>query len=128
MLQTFQSIDAICIDGDGLKWFNWLYLQVTQAVETRVAAGGFSDPASLVELDVQFARLYLGAVEAFLTVMANSWVGSLRWGKKPARGTASFAAVPNLRSDLNLHRKQTARSVGPKQRQKRCGWPKYVHL
>jgi hypothetical protein len=29
--QTMQTIDAICVDGDGLKWFNWLYLQVTQA-------------------------------------------------------------------------------------------------
>jgi uncharacterized protein DUF5995 len=67
VLQTFQSIDAICIDGDGLKWFNWLYLQVTKAVETRVASGGFSDPAWLAELDVQFARLYLGALEASLS-------------------------------------------------------------
>jgi hypothetical protein len=67
VLQTFQSIDAICTDGDGLKWFNWLYLQVTQAVKTRVASGGFSDPAWLAELDVQFARLYLGALEASLS-------------------------------------------------------------
>lgn len=67
VLRTFQAIDAICIDGDGLKWFNWLYLQVTQAVEARVASGGFSDPAWLSELDVQFARLYLGALEASLS-------------------------------------------------------------
>ena len=67
VLQTFQSIDAICVDGDGLKWFNWLYLQVTQAVETRVASGGFSDPAWIAELDVQFARLYLGALRASLS-------------------------------------------------------------
>src|ERR1700740_1631636 len=67
VLRTFQAIDAICIDGDGLKWFNWLYLQVTQAVEARVASGGFSDPAWLAELDVQFARLYLGALEASLS-------------------------------------------------------------
>src|SRR3984885_7380407 len=66
VLQTMQTIGRTCIDGDGLKWFNWLYLQVTQSVETRVASGGFSDPAWLAELDVQFARLYFGAVASAL--------------------------------------------------------------
>ncbi|HEY6292557.1 MAG TPA: DUF5995 family protein [Terriglobia bacterium] len=67
VLQTMRSIDAQCVDSDGLKWFNWLYLQVTQAVETRVSSGGFTDPAWLAELDVQFARLYLGALESSLS-------------------------------------------------------------
>lgn len=26
VLQILQSIDAICMEADGLKWFNWLYL------------------------------------------------------------------------------------------------------
>ncbi len=61
VLKTMQVIDQTCIDGDGLKWFNWLYMQVTEAVENRVAAGGFADPAWLSELDVQFATLYFSA-------------------------------------------------------------------
>jgi hypothetical protein len=67
VLQIMQNIEATCIDGDGLKWFNWLYLQVTSAVESRIDAGGFLDPAWLAELDVQFARLYFGALESFLS-------------------------------------------------------------
>jgi hypothetical protein len=67
VLQTMNTIGATCIDGDGLKWFNWLYLQVTQAVEDRVASGGFTDSAWLAQLDVQFARLYFGAVESALS-------------------------------------------------------------
>lgn len=67
VLQALRTIDGICTDADGLKWFNWLYLQVTQAVETRVASGGFADTRWLAELDVQFARLYLGAAEAALS-------------------------------------------------------------
>src|SRR5215469_16448308 len=66
VLQTMQTIDNTCADVDGLKWFNSLYLQVTQAVETRVNGGGFSDPAWLAELDVQFARLYFGALSSAL--------------------------------------------------------------
>ncbi|MGH9692914.1 MAG: DUF5995 family protein, partial [Bryobacteraceae bacterium] len=66
VLQTMDVIGAACIDGDGLKWFNWLYRQVTQAVEARIAAGGFADPVWLARLDVQFAGLYFGALESAL--------------------------------------------------------------
>ena len=57
VLQTMQAIEATCVDGDGLKWFNWLYQQVTAAVEAGVDGGGFGDPAWLAELDVQFGNL-----------------------------------------------------------------------
>jgi len=67
VLQLLQTIDNICVAGDGLKYFNRLYLQVTQAVENRVAGGGFSDPVWLAELDVQFAALYFHALSAGLT-------------------------------------------------------------
>ena len=68
VLQTMGVIDATCVDGDGLKWFNWEYRQVTSAVEARVTVpGGFADPQWLSELDVQFARLYFSALEAWLT-------------------------------------------------------------
>ena len=67
VLSIMQNIEATCVDGDGLKWFNWLYLQVTAAVEARIAAGGFADPAWLAELDVQFARLYFGALASSLS-------------------------------------------------------------
>jgi hypothetical protein len=67
VLRTMQDIDGACSDADGLKWFNWLYLQVTQAVEARVASGGFADSAWLAQLDVQFARLYFGALELALS-------------------------------------------------------------
>jgi hypothetical protein len=40
VIGAMQAIDAICADGDGLKWFNRLYLDVTEAVKARVDAGG----------------------------------------------------------------------------------------
>jgi hypothetical protein len=67
VLQTMLTIEETCSDGDGLKWFNWLYLEVTKAVETRVTSGGFTQPAWLAELDVQFARLYFGALDTSLS-------------------------------------------------------------
>jgi hypothetical protein len=67
VLQTLQTVETTCADADGLKWFNWLYLQVTLAVEARVAAGGFTDSAWLAELDVRFASLYFSALKSHLS-------------------------------------------------------------
>ena len=67
VLQVLQAIDTTCIDADGLKWFNWLYFRVTQAVEARVVTGGFTDTAWLAQLDVQFAGLYFSALKSSLS-------------------------------------------------------------
>ena len=67
VLQVMQAIDSLCIDGDGLKWFNHLYYEVTQAVAARIAAGGFSDPSWMATLDVRFAGLYFDALRASLS-------------------------------------------------------------
>ena len=67
VLSGLQTIDGLCVDEDGLKWFNGLYLAVTQAVETRVKGSGFADPAWLAQLDVQFACLYFTTVRSALT-------------------------------------------------------------
>jgi hypothetical protein len=67
VLRILRAIDSICAGEDGLKWFNWLYLQVTEAVETRVAAGEFTDAAWLAQLDIQFASLYFSALQASLS-------------------------------------------------------------
>src|SRR5947207_2898772 len=67
VLRILETIDITCIDTDGLKWFNWLYLQVTRAVAARVAAGGFTDPGWLGQLDVQFGGLYFAALRRSLS-------------------------------------------------------------
>ena len=65
VLVIMRSLDAILPDGDGLKWFNWLYLQVTDAVAARVAAGDFQNPTWLTALDVQFVNLYFEALRSW---------------------------------------------------------------
>src|ERR1017187_1949767 len=67
VIGAMRAIDAVCDDGDGLKWFNRLYLDVTQAVKARVDAGGFQDGAWMAALDVQFADLYFGALRSALS-------------------------------------------------------------
>ena len=66
-IQTVRSLDAVLDPCDGLKWFNWLYLQVTEATAARIAApGGFANPAWMAQLDVHFARYYFKALAAWL--------------------------------------------------------------
>lgn len=101
VLRIMQSIEDTCSDLDGLKWFNWLYLQVTQAVETRVSSGGFTDPAWLVELDVQFARLYFGALAAALsggTAYPECWQVLFQ-----RRNVATIARIQFALAGINAH-------------------------
>ncbi len=100
VLQIMQTIDGTCVDGDGLKWFNWLYLQVTQAVEARVAAGGFNDPAWLAQLDVQFARLYFSALEASLSGQATPDCWQALFNN---RDQAAIARIQFALAGINAH-------------------------
>jgi hypothetical protein len=93
MFKTMQTIDATCVDEDGLKWFNWLYMAVTEAIENKVAGGGFNDPAWLSELDVLFAGLYFDAV-----------AGELSGGSCPE----CWKAMLSVRDQLKIARIQFA--------------------
>lgn len=73
---------------------------MTQAVEARVSAGGFSDPAWLAELDVQFARLYFQALHNFLSggPAPGSWSALLR-----LRNQAAIARIQFALAGVNAH-------------------------
>ena len=100
VLATMRAIDALAADGDGLKWFNWLYMEVTSAVEARVSQGGFTDTAWLAELDVQFARLYFKALGTQLsgTPPARCWRALF-----DRRSQAPIARIQFALSGINAH-------------------------
>ncbi|MGA2120186.1 MAG: DUF5995 family protein [Bryobacteraceae bacterium] len=100
VLRILHAIDATSVDADGLKWFNWLYLQVTQAVEARVAAGAFNDPEWLAELDVQFARLYFSALQSSLSGQAAPACWQVLFGD---RGLAAVARIQFALAGINAH-------------------------
>lgn len=66
VISAMQQIDALLPGDDGLKWFNRLYLTVTQQVDQHPSGSGWRNPNWLLKLDVTFARLYFHAVEAYL--------------------------------------------------------------
>ena len=99
VLQLLHTVDKTCIDGDGLKWFNWLYLQVTETVHNLVK-GGFNDPAWLAELDVQFATLYAAALNGYLSdgSCPKSWAVMLS-----ARNNTLIARIQFALAGINAH-------------------------
>lgn len=74
---VMQAIDQALPQPDGLKWFNFLYLAVTEAVRDAIASGNvYSDDAWVTHLDVTFANLYFAAVSASLggpAPMPRAW-------------------------------------------------------
>jgi hypothetical protein len=75
VLAVMGRIDAALPDGDGLKWFNRLYRLVTEGVGAHIA-GEWEGPAWLDRLDLVFAELYFGGIEACLSTPSG---GPLAW-------------------------------------------------
>jgi hypothetical protein len=75
VIAQMQAIDAALGNDDGLKWFNKLYLMVTQQVDLNPPGGAWQNPNWLLSLDVVFARYYFGAIRGYLagTGIASSW-------------------------------------------------------
>jgi hypothetical protein len=100
VVQILEAIASTCTDGDGLKWFNWLYLQVTQAVETRVNTNGFGDSSWIAALDVQFASFYFAAINSSLS--GNSTPGCWR-AVFAQRNQPAIARIQFALAGMNAH-------------------------
>ncbi|HVZ40014.1 MAG TPA: DUF5995 family protein [Candidatus Kapabacteria bacterium] len=59
------AIDELLPAGDGLKWFNMLYRDVTRAVDQSTQTGRWHRPEWLERLDVEFAGLYFKAIASW---------------------------------------------------------------
>lgn len=100
VIQTMQAIEATCLDGDGLKWFNWMYLEVTRAVQRRIASGGFTDIAWLAELDVEFGHLYFAALESALSDKPTPGCWRILFER---RDEAAIARIQFALAGINAH-------------------------
>jgi hypothetical protein len=100
VLAAMRAIDDILPVGDGLKWFNWLYLQVTEAVEARVGAGGFHDLNWLAALDVAFANLYFDALRASLSGASAPGCWQALFAQ---RGNTAIARIQFALAGINAH-------------------------
>ena len=100
VLEVMQTLEETMAEGDGLRWFNWLYLRVTSAVRARVESGGFSDPGWMAQLDVQFARLYFQALKALLSGEPSPGCWRALFDR---RGDSAVARIQFALAGINAH-------------------------
>jgi hypothetical protein len=101
VIARMEAIDGALPAGDGLKWFNLLYLMVTQQVEAASPAGTWKDPLWLTRLDVVFAQLYFDAVANWTSHAAtvpSSWQALFE-----ARFTAGIDRIQFALAGMNAH-------------------------
>lgn len=67
VIDKMTELDGLLAPGDGVKWFNLLYLKVTEGVRTASAGAVWLRPAWLERLDVVFANLYFTALGTWHT-------------------------------------------------------------
>jgi hypothetical protein len=94
VLNLMKGIDNLLPSGDGLKWFNLLYLMVTRQVDSNPPPGGWKDTAWLARLDVVFARFYFTAIS--------------QWLIDPESGPSSWKALFEARFRPGIERIQFA--------------------
>jgi len=101
VIARMRSIDAALPASDGVACFNRMYLEVTIGVSQKVAQGSFGDPALMSHLDVVFANLYFGAVDALSgppSVLPVAWQPLLA-----ARSTPGIEPIQFALAGMNAH-------------------------
>ncbi len=107
VIARMQAIDALLPVDDGLKWFNQLYLAVTQQVDLHPPGGAWQSPAWLLGLDVVFAGFYFNALGAFLggQTVASAWSAFFEARFRPGIDRIQFALAgvnAHINHDLAL--------------------------
>jgi hypothetical protein len=106
VIASLTALNLALPDSDGLKWFNWLYLTVTKAVDLSIGAKppygtAWNSPDWVTRLDVVFAGLYLGALAKWLTpgeAAPKCWQVLFR-----ARNDARLARIQFALAGMNAH-------------------------
>lgn len=76
VILVLRNLDRELSSNDGLKWFNLLYLRVTEGVRNQSATIRWENSKWLERLDVIFAKLYFAAIANWQNSRSNvtrSW-------------------------------------------------------
>jgi hypothetical protein len=101
VIQMMQNLDVAMASNDGLKWFNKLYLMVTQAIDGAPQQQPWADGAWLTELDVIFAGLYFTALKEFFNgdpAVPSSWAALFE-----VRFTPNIDRIQFALAGMNAH-------------------------
>jgi len=94
VISVMRAIDQLLVINDGLKWFNLLYLKVTQKVDDQPSVNAWQDLGWLTRLDVVFAGWYFKALAGWLQAnvdVPSSWQALLESRFSPNIDRIQFA-------------------------------------
>jgi hypothetical protein len=103
VIARLRELDAVLPPEDGLKWFNWLYLLVTEAVAVDLETRPWQDLPWLHRLDVEFAQLYLDAIALWLSDRPRcprAWVPLFQRRRRPHIARVQFA-IAGMNAHIN---------------------------
>jgi len=114
VIANMQAIDSTLPDSDGLKWFNKLYMLVTQAVADAVKAGRFANGANVEKLDILFSQRYFNAfiLNAKGRAAPKAWRPVLQYRQRPGVSRLQYALAgmnAHINHDLALSVVDTCR-------------------
>ena len=98
VVAAMRRIDGVLADADGLKWFNFLYLRVSEVVQ---AESAWQDVEFLQRFDVRFAQLYFEAIvnwEGNRSLTPHAWRPLLR-----SRTDVSVSRLQFALAGMNAH-------------------------
>ena len=122
VIETMTAIDYLLPAEDGLKWFNFLYLKVTEKVLENPPVAGWQSPVWLKRLDVAFANLYFEAIGKWITEPSSApkaWQVLFDARHVPGIMRVQFALCgmnAHINRDLQLALVQTGQELGIKPR------------
>jgi Family of unknown function (DUF5995) len=118
VIDVMINLDNELADDDGLKWFNKLYLIVTDAVERQTRDHVWSDPEWLKRLDVVFAGLYFNAIRDMIIAPGSvhtPWKVLFEARRDPRLMHVQFAICgmnAHINHDLQFALVQTGEELG----------------
>ena len=118
VINVMHGLDDILQNEDGLKWFNLLYMKVTEGVRDSPPAEGWENPRYVERLAVVFAGLYFGAIASWQRdhdSVARSWAPLFRSRQKGRIARVQFAIAgknAHINHDLPIALVQTSEEQG----------------
>jgi hypothetical protein len=117
VLALLRALDSELANEDGLKWFNLLYIAVTDGVRERSGAMQWENSKWLERLDVLFGKLYFAALQEWLAGRrraARAWAPLLvlRYRRGIMRVQFALAGInAHINHDLPIALVQTGKEL-----------------
>lgn len=118
VISVMRGLDDVLQNGDGLKWFNLLYLRVTEGVRDSPPAEGWENQQYVERLAVIFAGLYFSAIASWQRdheSVVRSWSPLFKSRQKAGVARIQFALAgmnAHINHDLPIALVQTSEEQG----------------